>query len=59
MRLVLHVVGIVRRDRVDDDLLVQLHRKFVLVDGDLLDVVAAPDLDSGLRYQVLDDHISH
>lgn len=59
MRFVLHVVWVVRLNRVDDDLLWKLHRKPVLVDRDLFDVVTASNLDSRLGHEVLNDHISH
>lgn len=50
IRLVLHVVGVLARHTVYDDLFRELDGETVLVDGDLLDVVAAPDLDSGLSH---------
>ena len=56
---VLHVIRILGRHAVDDDFLVELHGQSVFVDGDLLDVVSAPDLHSGLGNEVLDDHICH
>ena len=45
---VLHVIRVFIRHAVDDDLLGQLDSQSVLVDGDLLDVVAASDLDTSL-----------
>ena len=59
VRLVFHVIRIVWRHAIDDDLAIELHGESILVDGDLLDVVSAPDLHSGLSNQVLDDHIGH
>lgn len=57
--LVLHVVGILAGHTIYDDLFRELDSKTVLVDGDLLDIVAAPDLDSSLSHQVLNDHVGH
>ena len=59
VRLVLHVIRVVGLNRVDDDLLGKLNRQTILVDRNLLDVVTAPDLDTSLRHQVLNDNISH
>jgi hypothetical protein len=56
---VLHIVRILVRDRVDDDLLRELNGQTILINGDLLDVISAPDLDSGLSNQVLNNDISH
>lgn len=57
--LVLHVVWVFSGDTVNDDLLGKLDSKSVLVNSDLLDVVAAADLDTGLSHQMLDDHVGH
>mmetsp|Transcript_39028 Transcript_39028/g.59438 ORF Transcript_39028/g.59438 Transcript_39028/m.59438 type:complete len:347 (-) Transcript_39028:167-1207(-) len=56
---VLHVVGILRRNTVDNNLLIKLHSKSVFVNSNLLDIVAASDLDASLSHQVLDDHVRH
>lgn len=59
IRLVLHVVRVLARHTVYDDLFGELDGETVLVDGYLLDIIAAPDLDSGLSHQVLNDHVGH
>ena len=56
---VLHIKGVIGLDGIDDDFFGQLDCEPVFVDRDLFDVVSAPDLDSGLCDQVLDNDISH
>lgn len=48
--LVLHIEWIIGLHRVDDDLLGELNGQSVLVNGDLLDIVAASDLHTCLRH---------
>lgn len=57
--LVFHIIGILPRDTVNNDLLRELDSETILVDGYLLDIVTASDLNSGLSHEMLDDHISH
>ena len=57
--LILHIIGILIRDTVDDDLLGELYGKSVLIDSNLLDVVAASNLDTSFSHQMLDDNICH
>ena len=57
--LVLHIIGILVRNTIDDDLLGELYGKSVLIDSDLLDVVAASNLDTSFSHQMLDDNIGH
>lgn len=59
MGLVLHVEGVIRLHTVDNNFFRKLNCKTILVYGDLLDVVAAADLDSSLGHEVLDDNVSH
>lgn len=59
MSFVFHIIWIFWGYAVNNDLFIKLDSKSILVDGDLLDVVSAPDFDSGLSDQVLNDNISH
>lgn len=47
---VFHIIRVVRRHAVNDDFLVQLYGKSVLINGNLLDVVTAANLDTRLGY---------
>ena len=56
---VLHIVRVLIRDGVDYYLFWELNSQTILVNCDLLDIISAPNLDSGLRDQVLNNDISH
>jgi len=56
---ILHVERVVSLDCVYDNLLWQLYCESVLVDRNLLDVIAAPDLHAGFCHEVLDDYVRH
>jgi hypothetical protein len=57
--LVLHVVWVLRIDAIDDDFLIELNSKSVLINCYLFDVVSASDFYSGLGNKVLNNNISH
>ena len=57
--LVLHVVWVVWRHAVNDDFLIELHSKSILVNGNLFDVVSAPDFDSSFGDKMLNYNIGH
>ena len=57
--LVFHIIGVLSRDAVNNDLFRELDSETVLVDGYFLDIVSASNLNSCLSHQMLDDHIRH
>jgi hypothetical protein len=59
MCFVFHIIRIIRRYTVDNDFLIELNGKSILVDSNLFDVVSASNLNSCFSYKVLDDNICH
>ena len=59
VRLVLHVIRILRRDTINNNLLVELDSQSILVNGNFLNVVSASDFHSGLCDEVLYDDVRH
>eukprot|EP00754_Rhynchopus_humris_P012586 Rhum_TRINITY_DN14297_c3_g1::Rhum_TRINITY_DN14297_c3_g1_i1::g.78660::m.78660 len=59
LQLVAHLVPVVGDQLVDVDLVGELHCEAVAVDGDLLHVVLAADLQLLLVHKLLDHHVRH
>jgi hypothetical protein len=59
MCLVFHVIRIIRRNAVNNDFLIELYSKPILVNGNFLDVITTANFNTSLSDKVLNDDVGH